>query len=129
MGIVKDLNKNGTTIIYTSHYMEEVELLCNKIAIIDQGKIIAYGTKEQLLDMISASLTVSFFSYDKPEKITEALSSFDGIIDINFDHSKIKLGVNKDTQIEGILSLLNENNISYTNFQTEAKTFNTYLFN
>ena len=55
------------------------------------------------------------------KKITEALSSFDGIIDINFDHSKIKLGVNKDIQVEGILFLLNENNIIYTNFQTEAK--------
>ena len=62
MSIVKDLNKHGTTIIYTSHYMEEVELLCNKIAIMDQGEIITYGAKEQLLDRISASLTVSFFS-------------------------------------------------------------------
>lgn len=121
MTIIKDLNKNGTTIIYTSHYMEEVELLCNKIAIMDKGKVIAYGTKEQLLDMISASLTVSFFSYDAPEKITEVLSQFKGIMDLNFDHSKVKLGVDKDTQIEGIISLLNENDIAYTNFQTEAK--------
>ncbi|URZ02480.1 ABC transporter ATP-binding protein [Clostridium felsineum] len=45
---IKELNKNGATIIYTSHYMEEIERLCNNIAIIDKGKIIAKGDKEEL---------------------------------------------------------------------------------
>ncbi|MEK4062533.1 MULTISPECIES: ABC transporter ATP-binding protein [Paenibacillus] len=45
---VRQLNETGSTIIYTSHYMEEVEELCSRIAIVDHGKIIAEGTKEQL---------------------------------------------------------------------------------
>lgn len=45
---IKKLNKTGTTIIYTSHYMEEVEAICTKIAIIDNGKVVAEGTKEEL---------------------------------------------------------------------------------
>jgi ABC-2 type transport system ATP-binding protein len=45
---VKELNKKGSSIIYTSHYMEEVEELCSRIAIMDHGKIIAQGTKEEL---------------------------------------------------------------------------------
>ncbi len=43
----------GRTIIYTSHYMEEVEEICTRIAIIDHGKVIAEGTKEQLTSIIT----------------------------------------------------------------------------
>ncbi|MES0857534.1 ABC transporter ATP-binding protein [Geobacillus sp. G4] len=50
---VKKLNEMGCTIIYTSHYMEEVEEICTRIAIIDHGKIIAEGTKEQLEAIIT----------------------------------------------------------------------------
>jgi ABC-2 type transport system ATP-binding protein len=50
---VKDMNRNyNTTIIYTSHYMEEVEQLCNNIFILDIGKEVAFGTKEQLKRMV-----------------------------------------------------------------------------
>ncbi|NLA32536.1 MAG: ABC transporter ATP-binding protein [Mollicutes bacterium] len=44
---IKKLNQSGTTVIYTTHYMEEVEMICNRIIIIDKGEIIASGTKEE----------------------------------------------------------------------------------
>jgi ABC-2 type transport system ATP-binding protein len=50
---VRKLNEMGCTIIYTSHYMEEVEEICSRIAIIDHGKVIAEGTKEQLIAIIT----------------------------------------------------------------------------
>lgn len=50
---VKKLNEMGCTIIYTSHYMEEVEEICSRIAIIDHGKVIAEGSKEQLTSIIT----------------------------------------------------------------------------
>ncbi|HWO53929.1 MAG TPA: ABC transporter ATP-binding protein [Paenibacillus cookii] len=50
---VRKLNESGCTIIYTSHYMEEVEEICSRIAIVDHGKIIAEGTKEQLKSTIT----------------------------------------------------------------------------
>lgn len=50
---IKKLNQQGATIIYTSHYMEEVEQLCDYILIIDRGKTIAEGSKEKLKAMIS----------------------------------------------------------------------------
>jgi len=46
--IVENLNKEGMTIVYTTHYMEEVERLCSRIAIIDDGKIVAQGTQSEL---------------------------------------------------------------------------------
>ena len=49
---IKESNKNGATVIYTSHYMEEVEAICTRIAIMDNGKIIATGTSDELKKMV-----------------------------------------------------------------------------
>lgn len=51
---VEDLHQQGSTIIYTSHYMEEVEELCTRIAIMDQGRVIALGSKEELKELVSS---------------------------------------------------------------------------
>ena len=56
-GILR-LNKEGATIVYTSHYMEEVEQICSRILIMDNGKNIAIGTKEQLKKMIKNTETI-----------------------------------------------------------------------
>lgn len=63
---VIELNKEGMTVIYTSHYMEEVEKLCNRVAIMDHGKVIALGTKEELsrLDGDNNEITIETKSLD-----------------------------------------------------------------
>ena len=63
------LNEQGTTVIYTSHYMEEVEYLCNRICIMDKGKIIAQGTKQELVEMLDANEQINIV----PEKLVEGL--------------------------------------------------------
>lgn len=50
---IKESNQKGATVIYTSHYMEEVEAICTRIAIMDNGKIIACGTSEELKKLVS----------------------------------------------------------------------------
>lgn len=50
---IRESNENGATVIYTSHYMEEVEAICSRIAIMDNGKIIACGTSEELKKLVS----------------------------------------------------------------------------
>ena len=49
---IKEANNDGTTVIYTSHYMEEIEAICTQIAIMDNGKIVAIGTKDELKNMV-----------------------------------------------------------------------------
>ena len=56
-GIV-ELNKKGATIIYTSHYMEEVEQICSRILIMDKGQKVALGTKEELKKMIKKTESI-----------------------------------------------------------------------
>jgi ABC-2 type transport system ATP-binding protein len=55
---VKKLNRDGITVIYTSHYMEEVEFLCDKICIIDHGKVIVHGTKEEIKQIMGNSMVI-----------------------------------------------------------------------
>ncbi len=50
---IKEANNNGATVIYTSHYMEEVEAICTRIAIMDNGRIIATGTREELVALVT----------------------------------------------------------------------------
>ena len=50
---IKKLNQEGMTIIYTSHYMEEVDFLCDRIYIMDEGNVVASGTKDELVSMVN----------------------------------------------------------------------------
>ena len=59
---IQQLNRQGSTIIYTSHYMEEVEQICTRIAIMDHGRSIASGTKEQLTGRILVPQTLREFA-------------------------------------------------------------------
>jgi ABC-2 type transport system ATP-binding protein len=56
---IRDLNKEGTTVIYTSRYMEEIEAVCTNVAIMDFGKIIALGTVEELIASASTTSRMS----------------------------------------------------------------------
>lgn len=76
--VIETLNQQGMTIIYTTHYMEEVERLCNRIAIIDSGKIIAQGTQRELQELVQTKeniqLEFDFLSKDQVVKFRELLS-------------------------------------------------------
>lgn len=54
LGKIQEINNLGSTVIYTSHYMEEIETICTRIAIMDEGQIIAIGTKDELVKMVSS---------------------------------------------------------------------------
>ncbi|MFQ8690067.1 MAG: ABC transporter ATP-binding protein [Blautia sp.] len=56
---IQELNKNGSTVIYTTHYMEEVEEICTKVVIMDHGKILAQGTTEELKQQVSLEHVLS----------------------------------------------------------------------
>lgn len=76
---VLELNRQGITIIYTSHYMEEVEYLCSRICIMDQGRIIASGTQEELVELVKEGTRINI-KLDKIDRdILQSLEAINGV--------------------------------------------------
>ncbi len=83
------LNKQGKTIIYTTHYMEEAERLCSRIAIIDHGKIIALGTTDELLEKLPYEETIMIVRNDFTVRNKGLFQEFGTIQDVD-DHFELK---------------------------------------
>ncbi len=105
------LNREGKTIVYTTHYMEEVERMCNRIAIIDAGKVIAEGGIEELLQKLA--LSDSIFIKKTPITTTkiELLKQFGTLVDER-DHFELKQS--NGVQLSAFFSSLEQNGISYS---------------
>ncbi|RED54965.1 ABC transporter ATP-binding protein [Cohnella lupini] len=88
---VRKLNEMGCTIIYTSHYMEEVEELCTRIAIVDHGKIIAEGTKEQLKAIITDTKDIWIGIKSAGSQDIEPLKQIQGVTSVRLDENTIKI--------------------------------------
>lgn len=104
----KNLNKEyGTTIIYTSHYIEEVENLCSKVAILDEGKVIAYGTKEQITRMVTDEERLELTVDDFKDEAILRLKKISGIRGAIYDSPKISLVVrNSQMNLQAIIEAL-----------------------
>lgn len=88
---IEQLNRQGATIIYTSHYMEEVEQICSRIAIIDKGKTIATGTKEELKAMIKTSETITIDVLNLTEEQVDNIQKLPHVYQVEYDDKKLKV--------------------------------------
>lgn len=88
---VKKLNEMGSTIIYTSHYMEEVESICSRIAIIDHGKIIAEGSKDQLNAMITDSKEIWIGIKSGKLLQLDSLKAIPGVASVHQEDQMLKI--------------------------------------
>jgi ABC-2 type transport system ATP-binding protein len=91
--MLKELNKKGKTILYTTHYMEEAERLCNKLAIIDHGKIIAEGTLSELVALLDKRETIKIRKAPELEKIVDSLKKIGEINESDFHFEIIPYNV------------------------------------
>jgi ABC-2 type transport system ATP-binding protein len=76
---VKELNRQGMSVLHTTHYMEEAEELSNRIAIMDKGKVIACGTRDELVRLVGEQARVDMAVTGEPEKAAEAWRTVDGV--------------------------------------------------
>ena len=106
---VINLNKLGMTIIYTSHYMEEVEMLCNRIAIMDEGRIIAMGTKNELRLLVGGKDTIRMDVKNIHPKIVESLEMIDDVDKIKIKENQIEILSDYGRRVlSSVISKLNE---------------------
>ncbi len=122
---IKKLNEEGATIIYTSHYMDEVEQLCSRIAIIDKGRVIAQGTKDELKSMISIGEKITVEVYQIKEEQINELKALPGIYSVEHRENilEIKSGKGKNNLIS-ILDFMGQKKINFGRVITEVPTLN-----
>ncbi len=88
---VLELNKQGMTVIYTSHYMEEVEYLCNKICIMDKGLIIANGTKDELVQMLNDRKKINIKVDQVNDKVINTIRNLKNVDNVLHEDTTIKV--------------------------------------
>ncbi|MNI00775.1 Daunorubicin/doxorubicin resistance ATP-binding protein DrrA [compost metagenome] len=118
---VKKLNQDrGMTVIYTSHYMEEVEYLCKNVAIIDHGSLIALGTKEELKQSLAACDTLTVNFSEASEGALEQLNRIPGISKVNIEGNQISMLVStNDKNVIEIVDEIKKLGIKLTSFKYE----------
>ncbi|MCI9426272.1 MAG: ABC transporter ATP-binding protein [Eubacterium sp.] len=123
-GIV-ELNRQGATIIYTSHYMEEVEQICSQIAIMDCGKNIACGTTDELKQMIKKSEKIKIETDGITEKDIEQLLSLPHVYDASYSnrHLNIQCSGGRHNLVH-VLEYLTQQEIAFDRVYSELPTLN-----
>ena len=122
---IKKLNRDGATIIYTSHYMEEVEQLCDRILIMDKGKALALGTKDELKRMIKNTETINVEIADLSEAQLDALKQLHNAYQVSFENGQLRIYFSGGRHnIIHVLDYLEQNNLSFGQVYTQLPTLN-----
>lgn len=122
---ILELNRQGATVIYTSHYMEEVEQICSRIAIMDRGRNLATGTTDELKQMIKKKEIISIDILDFPEEQLSAVRNLKNVYDASYEHHKLTvLCSNGKHNLIHILNYLQSENISFGRVYSELPTLN-----
>lgn len=123
-GII-ELNKQGATIIYTSHYMEEVEQICSRIMILDKGKAIATGTKEELKAKISLGEKITVESFDVTQEQLLKIKGLPNISSAEYRDHLLVIKSNKGkNNLENVLDFLKKENIQFGKIYSELPSLN-----
>lgn len=106
---VKKLNEMGSTVIYTSHYMEEIEALCSRVVIMDSGRLIAQGSIQELKDYVRDEQIIDIEMNNYSFSITEAVKAIHGVKECLLMENKMKVILEKSSSIARVINAIVEN--------------------
>ena len=122
---IKHLNEQGSTIIYTSHYMEEVEQICTRVAIMDHGRIIASGTKDELKQMIKTGETITIEAVILEENNLKEIRELEHVFDIQYRNQILTVRCTRARHnLIRILNYLQNQDIAFGRVFSEMPTLN-----
>lgn len=122
---IQTLNRQGSTIIYTSHYMEEVEQICTRIAIIDHGRVLASGTTEELKKMIKTGETITIETVALTKNNLADIRSLSHVFDLSYqDQTMILRCSGAKHNLIRVLNYLQEQDIPFGRVFSELPTLN-----
>jgi len=122
---ILDLNKNGATIIYTSHYMEEVEQICSRIVIMDKGKNLANGTANELKMMIKNNETIYIDVLNLSNENVGNIKQLNHVYSADYSNNQLVVKCNGGTHnLIHVMNYLQDNNIDFGRVHSELPTLN-----
>lgn len=122
---IKKLRDNGATIIYTTHYMEEVEILCDRIIILDKGKILATGTADELKKKAKIEEKVTIEIPDLKDELIEKVRNLENVDQVNHQVNELVITYKKGNNNLGKLTeFLKKENVTYHKIYSERPTLN-----
>ena len=122
---IKKLNEQGSTIIYTSHYMEEVEKICTRISIMDRGRILATGTKEELKAMIGTGETITVETGGMTGEQVEEVRLLPGVVSADCQEGVLRVQCTQGAgNLTGLLHRLEEADIPFGRVWSQPPTLN-----
>lgn len=122
---IKKLRKDGATIIYTTHYMEEVEILCDRVIILDKGKIIASGTNDELKKLANIEEKVSVEIIDLDQKYLDRIKEIKNVEEISYDNNILLITYRKGkNNLVELMDYLKKEKIQYNKIFSERPTLN-----
>ena len=122
---IQKLNVQGSTIIYTSHYMEEIEQICTRIAIMDHGRVIASGTSEELKKMIKTGETITVEAIFLEEKHLQDIRSLPNVFDLHYENLILILRcTGAQHNLIRLLNYLQSQDITFGRVFSELPTLN-----
>lgn len=122
---IKKLQEKGATIVYTTHYMEEVEIICNRIIILDKGKIIATGTSDELKELtkIEEKITVEVPNLEEDQIVK--IKELKNIDEISYDNELLVATYKKGkNNLVKLIEHLQKEHIEYNKIYSERPTLN-----
>ena len=122
---IKKLRDEGATIVYTTHYMEEVEILCDRVIILDKGKIIASGTTDELKTLANIEEKISVEVNDLKSKYIEEIKNFKNVEEVTY-RDQILLVIYKKgkNNLLELIDYLKSKKINYNKIFSERPTLN-----
>ncbi len=122
---IEELRDKGATVIYTSHYMEEVEQLCDRILIIDKGHTIAEGTVEELKGMIKKSEIITIEVAGLDNTALDMVRESNNVYSVSYENNQLKVeaGAGKHNVID-IVNLLQDKGYKMKKIFSEQPTLN-----
>ena len=122
---IKKLNKEGATVIYTSHYMEEIDLICDYIVILDKGKVVAKGTSEELKESIEIDEKIKFETKELPNEELKEIEGDENILEVTYKDSICEVTYkNGNHNLINLVKILNKYDVDYESINLRMPTLN-----
>ncbi len=121
---IQRLNREGATIVYTSHYMEEVEQICDTITIMDKGRALITGTKDELKQSVGIGDRITMRDVRLSDDEKQLLKQHPMVQQFTIDEERMEIMLQKDAKVLHFLNLLEDHEIAYGEMSIDSGSLN-----